>query len=74
MTTHCPCGRSLDSDNDRRHGLCFGCKVRSLTFDLGPLQDRLYGEGLTNRQSQDRIVEDARARGIEPEPVGNRWI
>jgi|SoimicMinimDraft_7_1059735.scaffolds.fasta_scaffold00119_3 hypothetical protein len=74
MTQYCPCGRSLASDTDKRHGLCFRCKIGSLTFDLGPLQDRLYGEDLTIRQSQERTVEDAAKRGIAAEPVGERWV
>ena len=70
MEPLCDCGRQLASENDLKHGLCFRCKVRGVSFDFSGVKDRLYGEGLTGK----RIVEDARRAGIEPEPVGTRWV
>lgn len=70
----CDCGRPLKTENDLKHRSCFACKVLGIRFDFSGVKDRLYGEGLTGRQTQERIVEDARRAGIEPEPVGTRWV
>lgn len=74
MEPTCACGRPLLSQSDFKHQCCFRCKVRGITFDFSGVQDRLYGEGLTHRQAADRQVEEARNMGIEPEPVGARWV
>jgi len=74
MDTLCACGRPLETVNDFKHQSCFRCKIQAVAFDFSGVQDRVYGEGLTNRETQERTVEDAARMGVAAEPVGARWV
>lgn len=57
---------------------CFGCKLHSVSFGYGPQgRQAFHGDhpdGGTIRERRDRMVAEARAKGIEPQPAGVRWV
>lgn len=64
------CNREPEDDS-AKDPICFYHRIRTITFDyshLGQLRNRLH-PGLTGRESQRKIVEDAKAGGHDVVPV-----
>lgn len=57
---------------------CFPCKLEHWRTNGGLSVHYPYGRdqfhGQTIRERQEKQIADARSAGIEPEPVGTRWV
>ena len=53
---------------DERQGLCYKHYLRTVAFHKGQLRNNLH-PGLTMKESQRKIVEDAAKNGYEAVPV-----
>lgn len=51
---------------------CFGCKIRSVY--MGFTYGRETFHGPTIKEKQERQIAEAKANGIDAEPVGERWV
>lgn len=55
MTT-CTCGKPIDSENDLKRGLCFGCHIKNIRLDV----PKTFKAVQTIREQQ-RFYEDSNA-------------
>lgn len=67
------CGKATSVEVIHRRGLvCFKCHVS--TINLGFSQGKKDFHGPTIKERQDLQVAQAKAAGINAEPVGTRWV
>lgn len=55
-----------------RGAICFKCHLR--TIDIGFTHGKVNFSGPTIGERQRKIVDDAKKKGIDAAPVGNRWV
>lgn len=56
----------------RRGAVCFKCHVGSVRLGFTHGKDDFHGP--TIKERQETQVAQAKAAGINAEPVGNRWV
>ena len=56
----------------RRGKVCFGCHIKGIRLGFKHGQEEFHGP--TIKERQDKTIADARANGLNPEPVGTKWI
>lgn len=56
----------------RRGAICFKCHVSSVRLGFTHGKEDFHGP--TIKERQDNQVAQAKAAGINAEPVGNRWV
>ena len=56
----------------RRGQICFKCHVKTINLGFTYGKEDFHGD--TIKQRQDLQVAQAKAAGINAEPVGNRWV
>lgn len=56
----------------RRGAICFKCHVRTISLGFSYGKDDFHGPTLKERQ--ERQIAEAKSAGINPEPVGSRWV
>jgi len=56
----------------RRGAICFKCHVGSLRFGFTYGKENFHGP--TIKERQDKQIADAKAGGLDPQPIGSRWI
>lgn len=67
------CGKATSVEVIHRRGLvCFKCHVS--TIHVGFSQGKKDFHGPTIKERQDLQVAQAKAAGINAEPVGTRWV
>lgn len=67
------CSRSFfDEALPRRGSICFGCHIK--TVEIGYTHGRNNFHGATVGEKQKQIVANAKAAGIDAQPVGTRWV
>ena len=68
------CGKSFEFDDipPRRGAVCFGCHLK--TIRLGFTHGKEDFHGPTIKERQESQVSQARAAGIDAQPVGQRWV
>jgi ferric-dicitrate binding protein FerR (iron transport regulator) len=72
-TTCSECGSIFTFDvYPRRGAVCFKCHVGSVRLGFSHGKEDFHGP--TIKERQDHQVAQAKAAGINAEPVGNRWV
>lgn len=66
------CGRTVDSEPQRRGLVCFGCHVKTINLGFTYGKENFHGATIGERQRQ--TVEQAKINGYNAEPVGSRWV
>ena len=67
------CGKAEVVDIIPRRGkICFGCHIRGIRLGFRHGQEDFHGP--TIKERQDQQVAQAKAAGINAEPVGSRWV
>ena len=67
------CGTSTEVDVLPRRGeVCFRCHLKNIRIGFAHGQENFHGD--TIGEKQRKAVADARAAGLNPEPVGTRWV
>lgn len=66
------CGTHVDDIVQRRGEICFKCHVRTISLGFTYGQEQFHGP--TIAEQQRKTVADAKAKGINAEPVGTRWV
>jgi hypothetical protein len=56
----------------RRGKICFGCHIKGIRLGFKHGQEDFHGP--TIKERQDKTIAEARANGLNPEPVGTKWI
>lgn len=56
----------------RRGEICFKCHVRTVNLGFTYGKENFHGD--TIKERQDRQVAQAKAAGIDAQPVGSRWV
>ena len=56
----------------RRGEICFKCHVRTVNLGFTYGKDNFHGD--TIKERQDLQVAQAKAAGIDAQPVGSRWV
>lgn len=56
----------------RRGAVCFKCHIRTVSVGFSHGKEDFHGP--TIKERQERQVAEAKAAGINAEPVGNRWV
>ena len=56
----------------RRGAICFKCHIQGIRFGFTYGKEDFHGP--TIKERQDKQVADAIAGGLNPEPIGSRWI
>ncbi len=67
------CGNLFSFDvMPRRGAVCFKCHVGSIRLGFSHGKEDFHGP--TIKERQDQQVAQAKAAGIDAQPVGNRWV
>ena len=67
------CGTSTEVDVLPRRGeVCFRCHLNNIRIGFAHGQENFHGD--TIGEKQRKAVADAKAAGLNPEPVGTRWV
>jgi hypothetical protein len=67
------CGNLFSFDVlPRRGAVCFKCHVGSIRLGFSHGKEDFHGPTIKERQQQQ--VAQAKAAGIDAQPVGNRWV
>lgn len=67
------CGNLFSFDvMPRRGAVCFKCHVGSIRLGFSHGKEDFHGPTIKERQEQQ--VAQAKAAGINAQPVGNRWV
>lgn len=67
------CGAATQVDEMPRRGeVCFRCHVKGIRLGFAYGRDNFHGDTITEKQR--KAVSDAKAAGLNPEPVGSRWV
>ena len=67
------CGTSTEVDVLPRRGeVCFRCHLKNIRIWFAHGQENFHGD--TIGEKQRKAVADAKAAGLNPEPVGTRWV
>lgn len=67
------CAKEVVTESIPRRGkICFGCHLR--TINLGFTHGKEDFHGPTIKERQEAQVAQAKAAGINAEPVGSRWV
>lgn len=67
------CGKLEAVDAIPRRGrICFGCHVKTINLGFSHGKEDFHGPTIKERQNQQ--VAQAKAAGINAEPVGTRWV
>lgn len=67
------CGNMFTFDVlPRRGAICFKCHVGSIRLGFSHGKEDFHGP--TIKERQDHQVAQAKAAGVNAEPVGNRWV
>jgi hypothetical protein len=67
------CGNLFSFDvMPRRGAVCFKCHVGSIRLGFSHGKEDFHGP--TIKERQDQQVAQAKAAGINAQPVGNRWV
>ena len=56
----------------RRGAICFKCHIKGIHFGFTYGKQDFHGP--TIKERQDKQIADAKAGGLNPEPIGSRWI
>lgn len=56
----------------RRGPICFKCHIQAISLSFSHGKEDFHGP--TIKERQDKQVAEAKAAGINAEPVGNRWV
>lgn len=55
--------------------LCYAHFLKSVTIGFGSgMGSKSFPSQMTGREMRDKMIKDARANGVEPEPAGSRWV
>lgn len=67
------CGNKFESDTlPRRGAVCFGCHIRTISIGFAHGKEDFHGP--TIKERQEAQVAQAKAAGIDAQPVGTRWV
>lgn len=56
----------------RRGSICFKCHVKGVHIGFTQGKEEFHGPTIGERAR--KTIEDSRAAGLNPEPVGERWV
>lgn len=67
------CGESTHVEEVPRRGeVCFRCHVKGIRLGFAHGKENFHGDTIAEKQR--KAVADAKAAGLNPEPVGTRWV
>jgi hypothetical protein len=67
------CSKDFEAEvTPRRGAICFACHIK--TIRLGFTHGKADFHGPTIKERQDKQISNARAAGLDPQPVGSRWV
>lgn len=67
------CGSEFEADElPRRGSICFRCHIKTVDIGFTHGKDNFHGPTIGERQRKQ--VADAKAAGIDAQPVGSRWV
>lgn len=67
------CSKEFEVDvTPRRGAICFACHVKGIRIGFSHGKSDFHGP--TIKERQDQQIATARAAGMDPQPVGSRWV
>lgn len=67
------CQKRIESEDVPQRGpTCFRCHIQGITIGFTYGKENFHGDTIAERQR--KTVADAKANGINAEPVGSRWV